>query len=394
LAFDSPLKNGIAVCQFNDFQLETRRPDEVPMKKSIIHLVAGARPNFMKVAPLWHALSAEAWCEPRIVHTGQHYDDRMSSQFFRDFDLPQAHYNLGVGSGTHARQTADVMVAYESICQSEPPDWVIVVGDVNSTVAAALVAKKLNLPVAHLEAGLRSGDRAMPEEINRLATDAIADLLWTPSADADENLLREGHDPQAVERVGNIMIDAFEMLRPVIESTATDHLSRHRPAHYAVATIHRPSNVDSASSLSAVVEALLHVNRDWPLVFPIHPRTVAALERFGLRQSLVDAGVTLLEPLGYTEFMALIRNARMVVTDSGGVQEETSYLGIPCFTLRENTERPVTVTQGTNKLVSPAGLVEAVRTVPDLCRRSIDLWDGKTALRVVESLRRHVVGSS
>lgn len=343
----------------------------------------------MKVAPLWHALSAESWCEPRIVHTGQHYDDRMSAQFFRDFRLPQAHYNLGVGSGTHARQTADIMVAYEEICQAERPDWVIVVGDVNSTVAAALVAKKLNMPVAHLEAGLRSGDRAMPEEINRLVTDAIADLLWTPSADADENLLREGHDPQAIELVGNIMIDAFEMLRPVIESTATDHLVRHPPGQYAVATIHRPSNVDSADSLSLVVEALLHVHREWPLVFPVHPRTNAALEQFGLKQSLLDAGVTLLEPLGYTVFMALVRNARMVVTDSGGVQEETSYLGIPCYTLRENTERPVTLTHGTNQLVSPAGLATAVRTVPQVHRRPIDRWDGRTAMRVVASIRRH-----
>lgn len=360
------------------------------MKAPIIHLVAGARPNFMKVAPLWHALTADSWCDSRIVHTGQHYDDRMSSRFFRDFKLPQAHYNLGVGSGTHAHQTADIMMAYEAICLSERPDWTVVVGDVNSTMATALVAKKLCIPVAHLEAGLRSGDRTMPEEINRLVTDSIADLLWTPSADADENLLREGHDRGSIERVGNIMIDAFEMLRPVIESTATDHLTRHPAATYAVATIHRPSNVDSPSDLSAVVEALMDVQQEWPVVFPVHPRTEAALERFDLRSRLLNAGVTLLEPLGYTEFMALVRNARLVVTDSGGIQEETSYLGIPCFTLRENTERPVTLSQGTNRLVSPATLVESVRTAPPVCRRAIEYWDGNTARRVVDSLRRHV----
>lgn len=358
------------------------------MKASIIHLVAGARPNFMKVAPLWHALSAEAWCQPRIVHTGQHYDDRMSACFFRDFRLPQADYNLGVGSATHARQTADIMVAYEDICLSGRPDWVIVVGDVNSTIAAALVAKKLNIKVAHLEAGLRSGDREMPEEINRLATDAIADVLWTPSPDADENLLREGHDLESIERVGNIMIDAFEMLRPVIEAASVDHLAPYPPLHYAVVTIHRPSNVDSESSLTSVVGALLQVQREWPIVFPIHPRTNCALERYGLRRSLLDAGVVLVDPLGYTDFMALVKNARMVITDSGGVQEETSYLGIPCFTLRENTERPVTLTLGTNRLVNPAILVDAVRSAPAVGHRKIELWDGKTAGRVVDSLRR------
>jgi UDP-N-acetylglucosamine 2-epimerase (non-hydrolysing) len=358
------------------------------MTPLIVHLVAGARPNFMKIAPLWHALSAESWCEPRIVHTGQHYDDRMSAQFFRDLSLPQAHYSLGVGSGSHAQQTADVMVAYEAICLAERPAWVVVVGDVNSTVAAALVAKKLCLPVAHLEAGLRSGDRSMPEEINRLATDAIADLLWTPSPDADENLLREGHPGTRVVRVGNIMIDAYEMLRPVIESIDVSQWVPWASSSYAVATIHRPSNVDLPEALQAVVQALILVQNALPVVFPVHPRTIAALERFGLRKQLTDAGVTLLEPLGYTEFMGLVRGARIVITDSGGVQEETSYLGIPCFTLRENTERPITISQGTNRLVKPSELVRLVLSAPPVRPSSIDLWDGHTAARVVDSLRR------
>lgn len=360
------------------------------MKPQIIHLVAGARPNFMKVAPLWHALSSESWCETRIIHTGQHYDDRMSSQFFRDLGLPQAHHNLGVGSGTHARQTADVMVAYEAICLADRPNWVIVVGDVNSTVAAALVAKKLCLPVAHLEAGLRSGDRSMPEEINRLATDAIADLLWTPSPDADENLVREGRPMECIVRVGNIMIDAYEMLRPAIEEIDVSKWAPQASDGYAVATIHRPSNVDQPEALLAVVKGLSQVQETLPVVFPVHPRTIAALERFGFRKQLADSGVKLLEPLGYTEFMALVRGARLVITDSGGIQEETSYLGIPCFTLRENTERPITITQGTNRLVKPTELVQAVLSAPPVRLSSIDRWDGRTAGRVVDSLRKNV----
>jgi UDP-N-acetylglucosamine 2-epimerase (non-hydrolysing) len=358
------------------------------MSKLIIHLVAGARPNFMKVAPLWHALNAEPWCEPRIVHTGQHYDDRMSAQFFRDLGLPQAHYNLGVGSGTHARQTADVMVAYEAICMTERPDWVVVVGDVNSTVAAALVAKKLCIPVAHLEAGLRSGDRSMPEEINRLATDAIADLLWTPSPDADANLLREGHSAEYVVRVGNIMIDAYEMLRPVIEAVDVSQWTSSAAGGYIVATIHRPSNVDRPDALRAVVSALIQVQAMHRVIFPVHPRTMAALERFALKEQLTDSGVSLTDPLGYTEFMALVRGARLVITDSGGIQEETSYLGIPCITLRENTERPITICQGTNRLAKPSELLQLVLAAPPVRPSSIDLWDGRTAARVLGSLRR------
>lgn len=357
------------------------------MNKPIIHLVAGARPNFMKIAPIWHALTAEAWCEPRIVHTGQHYDDRMSSQFFRDFQLPVAHYNLGVGSGTHAGQTAEVMVAYEKICQTHPPTFVIVVGDVNSTIAAALVAKKLKLPVAHLEAGLRSADRGMPEEINRLATDAISDLHWTPSPDADENLRMEGHNPKSIVRVGNVMIDAFELLRPAIESLTVETMTSHQRGCYAVATIHRPSNVDSKNELKMVVDALKKVHAIWPLVIPVHPRTKAALVQFGLEQSLIDAGVTLLDPLGYKEFMSLVMNSRLVITDSGGVQEETSYLGIPCYTLRSSTERPITITHGTNKLVTVGSLMEEISNVRDVHRQKIEFWDGQAAGRVVQSIR-------
>jgi len=343
----------------------------------------------MKIAPLWHALKNESWCQPVIIHTGQHYDTQMSAKFFHDLQLPEPDHNLGVGSGSHARQTADVMVAYEHVCLKERPEWVVVVGDVNSTLAATLVAKKLCLRVAHLEAGLRSGDRKMPEEINRLMTDAVADLLWTPSPDADDNLRHEGVSETRIERVGNIMIDAFEMLREVIESTNTSVFCSKPAGTYAVVTIHRPANVDSPETLASVMEALLEVQAELPLIFPVHPRTKLALERSGMEQRLLDSGITLLAPLSYIEFMALVRGARLVITDSGGLQEETSYLGIPCFTLRDNTERPITVTEGTNRLVRPEALGHAVHNAPNIAPRPIDLWDGHTATRVVGSLRRH-----
>lgn len=344
----------------------------------------------MKIAPLWHALQNEDWCRPVIIHTGQHYDERMSTHFFRDLGLPQPDYYLGVGSGTHARQTAEIMIGYETICLQQRPDWVVVVGDVNSTLAAALVAKKLQLPVAHLEAGLRSGDRSMPEEINRLMTDAVSDLLWTPSPDADENLRSEGVPESRIERIGNIMIDAYELQRPAIEAADISSFCPYSERSYGVATIHRPSNVDSSEVLSTIVDAFAAIQLQVPLVFPVHPRTKAALKESGLWERLYNAGLLLVEPLGYTEFMALVTRARFVITDSGGVQEETSYLGIPCFTLRENTERPITLCEGTNNLVRPEGLLDAVCNAQPLCWRPISLWDGNTAPRVVASLRRIV----
>lgn len=344
----------------------------------------------MKIAPLWHALGETSWCKPYIIHTGQHYDDNMSTSFFRDLNLSDPDYYLGVGSGSHALQTAEIMIAYDKVCDDLPPDWVVVVGDVNSTLAATLVAKKRNLPVAHLEAGLRSRDRSMPEEINRLMTDSVADILWTPSPDADENLRQEGVLQKRIERVGNIMIDTFDMLRPKIEATDLSSICPYPPREYGVVTLHRPSNVDSLGALKAIVDALILVQGGMPTVFPVHPRTEAALNNGKLDRRLSEAGIKLLKPLGYVQFMALVSNARLIITDSGGVQEETSYLGIPCFTLRENTERPITVSEGTNRLVCPAGLVDAVRGAPPVSPRPIELWDGRTSERVVTSLRRHI----
>ncbi|MCW5729131.1 MAG: UDP-N-acetylglucosamine 2-epimerase (non-hydrolyzing) [Alphaproteobacteria bacterium] len=361
------------------------------MKPVEVQLIAAARPNFMKVAPLYHALRQESWCQPILVHTGQHYDFNMSDAFFRDLMLPEPDHHLNVGSGTHAQQTGGVMIAYEKICQERRPDWVVVVGDVNSTVACALVGAKLGIPVAHLEAGLRSGDRRMPEEINRLATDAISDVLWTPSEDADRNLLREGVDPARIECVGNIMIDSYEMLRPRIEREELPGKLGLTRQGYVVVTLHRPSNVDDPRQLRELFEALGAIASSRHVVFPMHPRTRHRAREFDLLSLLEGrSDVTLTEPLGYVEFMSLVTGAAAVVTDSGGVQEETTYLGIPCLTLRENTERPVTVTHGTNRLVKPQMLQRAMAELPP--RRGDKppppLWDGRTAKRVAESLRR------
>jgi UDP-N-acetylglucosamine 2-epimerase (non-hydrolysing) len=365
-------------------------------KPVAIDLIAAARPNFMKVAPLYHALAKEPWCAPRIVHTGQHYDANMSDAFFADLGLPKPHVHLGVGSGGHGEQTGRVMIEYEKVCLSSRLDWIVVVGDVNSTLACALVGAKLRIPVAHLEAGLRSGDRRMPEEINRLATDAVCDLLWTPSQDGDEHLLREGVAREKIERVGNIMIDSFELLAPKIRAAGMPARLGLVPGKYGVVTLHRPSNVDDAAQLAAIVERLVNVAQRVPLVFPVHPRTRQRLKEFGLSGRLESAAATvrLTEPLSYIEFMSLVVDCRYALTDSGGVQEETSYLGIPCLTLRENTERPVTVTLGTNRLVTVATLERDVERALAVQRRApgaIPLWDGRTAERVVESLRRRCV---
>jgi len=360
------------------------------MTKKTIHLIAGARPNFMKIAPLWHALAACPWCRPVIVHTGQHYNANMSEQFFQDFAIDEPEYHLGVGSGTHAVQTASVMTAYDAIIEKDLPDLVVVVGDVNSTIAAALVASKRGIPLAHLEAGLRSYDRAMPEEINRILTDSIADILWTPSPDADENLRRENVSDSRIERVGNIMIDSFEMLRDKIEADTTAHELGLEAQGYGVVTLHRPSNVDDRSVLTSIVSMLCNLSADLPLAFPIHPRTHQALDKFDLTSLLENANIHLLEPLGYIQFMGLVSGSRLVITDSGGIQEETSYLGIPCLTLRANTERPITVTEGTNQLVTDDDLLARVKDVlagPKRKSTAIDLWDGHTASRILEHIK-------
>src|SRR3954463_14351255 len=355
-----------------------------------IHLIAAARPNFMKVAPLWHALAAEPGFEPVLVHTGQHYDANMSGAFFADLRLPEPDFHLGIGSGSHAEQTGGVMIAYEKVALNDRPDWLITVGDVNSTAACTLVGAKLGIPVVHLEAGLRSGDRSMPEEVNRLVTDVLADVLWTPSPDAEENLAAEGIAKARISRVGNIMIDSFELVRPAIAAADVPGEMKLARGGYGVVTLHRPSNVDDPAQLIRLVDALIDVQRTLPLVFPVHPRTAAKLRGALLDGRLARAGVKLVEPFPYVRFMSLVTGAAAAITDSGGIQEETTYLGIPCLTLRENTERPVTITDGTNRLVLPETLLlelDRALSSPREVRRP-ELWDGHTARRCVEDLRR------
>lgn len=361
------------------------------MPPQTIHLIAAARPNFMKVAPLYHALRAERWCTPKIVHTGQHYDPNMSDAFFADLQLPEPDHHLEVGSGTHAEQTGRVMIEYEKVCFAERPDWIVVVGDVNSTAACAMVGAKLCIPVVHLEAGLRSRDRTMPEEINRLVTDAIADLLWTPSPDADENLIAEGIAREKIDFIGNIMIDSYELQRTRIDADDTRERMGVRKGEYGVVTLHRPSNVDEREPLTNLMRELQRAARELPLIFAVHPRTRKKLEEFGLLAGLsANPRLRLTEPLGYVQFMSLVSGSRLAITDSGGVQEETTYLGIPCLTLRENTERPITVSEGTNRLARAETLLANVREALNgrwNVGRRPDRWDGKAAMRAVESLR-------
>ena len=357
-----------------------------------IHLIAAARPNFMKIAPLYHELKRRDGLEPIIVHTGQHYDLNMSDVFFKDFNLPEPHIHLGIGSGTHAQQTGNVMIAYEKVLMEKRPDLVVVVGDVNSTVAATLAAVKRGIKTAHLEAGLRSFDRTMPEEINRMVTDAIADILWTPSPDGDENLLNEGVPAERIERVGNIMIDSLEMLRSEIESQKTTADMGLDSGSYVLVTLHRPANVDHHDTLQALCKLLVDVSEKMPVLFPVHPRTASMLKKYGLTAMLEETnGVHLKEPLGYKDFMNLVMNAKLLLTDSGGIQEETTYLGIPCLTLRPNTERPVTITEGTNRLCTLADIAAMIEKVDSgnfPKGRIPDLWDGKTAQRVADSIER------
>lgn len=357
----------------------------------ICHIV-GARPNYMKVAPIMAEMARfPETFEQICVHTGQHYDAQMSDVFFTELGMPQPDYFLNVGSGTHAEQTARVMLAFEPVVLANRPDWVIVVGDVNSTLACALVCAKLGIPVAHVEAGLRSGDRTMPEEINRLVTDRLSDLLFTPSPDGDANLLREGVEPAKIHRVGNVMIDSLVRMLPAIEKSQALTTLGLQPANYLLVTLHRPGNVDQEETLRNFFETLNQLSEHIPVVFPMHPRTRARLEKAAIR---VSPAVRLTDPLGYIDFVALERSARLVLTDSGGVQEETTFLGVPCLTMRPNTERPVTVEVGTNQLVgASAGALQAA-VLAELERKDRpaaqvpELWDGAAAVRIVEVYRR------
>ena len=363
--------------------------------KPVIHLIVAARPNFMKIAPLYHKLKQLNLFDIVFVHTGQHYDINMSASFLKDLSLPKPDINLGIGSGTHAEQTGYVMVSYEKVLIENPPDWIVVAGDVNSTLACALTAKKLNLKVAHLEAGLRSYDRTMPEEINRIVTDALADVLWTPSEDADVNLRNEGIENSRIIRVGNMMIDSFEFLRNIIENqNIRGHLGL-RPKEYGIITLHRPSNVDSYYTLCPIISAIMELAEKTKLVFPLHPRTQRMASKYDLLPKLQkNENIVLVEPLRYVEFMNLVIQSQFVITDSGGIQEETTYLNIPCMTLRKNTERPITCSQGTNKLVNYDDLnicYEEILKGKWSHGRKPELWDGNTAIRVVNSLESLMV---
>ncbi len=355
--------------------------------------VVGARPNFMKVAPLLEEMARYPDLEPLLVHTGQHYDARMSDLFFQELGIREPDHYLGVGSGTHAQQTGQIMQALEPLCLELQPALVLVVGDVNSTLAAALVAAKACIPLAHVEAGLRSFDRTMPEEVNRIVTDALAELLFTTEEDAAGNLLREGVAPDRIHFVGNVMVDTLLKQRPRAEALGIPARFGLEARGYAVLTLHRPSNVDDPDVLRGIVEALATLQATIPIVFPAHPRTVQRLGALG-----VDAsgwpGLRIVEPLGYLEFLGLMAAARLVLTDSGGLQEETTALGIPCLTLRENTERPITVTRGTNRVIgtAPERIVLETRRLLDTRSEAGDrprppLWDGHAAERIVRAIR-------
>ena len=356
--------------------------------------VVGARPNFMKVAPIVAAMKQRPeQFQPLVVHTGQHYDAAMSDSFFFDLNLPQPDMHLGVGSASHAAQTAAVMERFEPVVLQEKPDWVLVVGDVNSTLACALVCVKLGVKVAHVEAGLRSRDRTMPEEINRLLTDQIADLLLTPSHDADTNLFAEGIPPERIRFVGNVMIDSlFQNLERARRSQVRSQLGVAN-TDYAVLTLHRPSNVDSETTFAPILAALETITQTVPVIFPVHPRTRKTIAELGLTDRVASIKkLRLIDPLGYLDFLSLYSGARLVLTDSGGIQEETTALGIPCLTLRENTERPITVELGTNVVVGTDTnrIVTAARAALNGAAKKtahqLPLWDGHASERILDAL--------
>ncbi len=362
-----------------------------------ITCIVGARPNFMKVAPILNAAAQRADLRCTLIHTGQHYDERMSTLFFQELELPRPDVYLGVGAGSHAAQTARVMTAFDEVLDHSPTDVVLVVGDVNSTLACALVASKRGVTVAHVEAGLRSGDRRMPEEINRILTDQISDYLFTTERLADQNLQAEGIPAERIHFVGNVMIDTLLRHRERARQSS-DILRRleQTPGQYAVCTLHRPSNVDTPAAAENTLRAVEMLTERLPVVWPMHPRTRAKLEQFGEMDRIRGwQRVQILEPLGYLDILALMDQARLVFTDSGGLQEETTALGVPCLTFRENTERPITVTDGTNQLIGldPNRLALALDDVLSgrfSAGRMPELWDGRAAERILSVLQQHV----
>jgi UDP-N-acetylglucosamine 2-epimerase (non-hydrolysing) len=362
-----------------------------------IFLIVGARPNFMKMAPLYFALAKTRNLMPTIVHTGQHYDYAMSQAFFEDLELPEPHHFLGTSSGSHAEQTARIMVEFEKVLLGDHADLVVVFGDVNSTLACSLTAKKLLVPVAHVEAGLRSRDETMPEEINRRVTDTISDLLFTPSPDGDENLIAEGVKKNRIHRVGNIMIDSLVTILSRIgreqESQIVERWNL-RQRQYVLVTLHRPSNVDEPNSLRRILEYLNRLSEAVPVVFPMHPRTKKNIAAFGIDIPLRPS-FQIVDPVRYREFITLEKNARFILTDSGGIQEETTFLKLPCLTLRPNTERPITISEGTNELADLDSVEEKSRRILSgdwKPGKSPDLWDGRTAERIVKVLTRYNQG--
>lgn len=357
----------------------------------IINIV-GARPNLVKIAPLLREMRRQERIEPLLVHTGQHYDQKLSNIFFQQMNISEPDFNLDVGSGSQAWQTAEILKRIEPVLMDHSPDLVLVVGDVNSTVAASLAAAKLGIPIAHVEAGLRSFDRSMPEEINRVVTDALADHLFVTEKDAVENLLKEGRPRERIYFVGNVMIDALEQFLPVAQKSRVAEelglVSNGNLQSFGLVTLHRPSNVDSSLTLASLMRALDSVADMVPLIFPVHPRTRQKLSQLGIKD---NAKLRLIDPLGYLEFICLLSHARIVLTDSGGVQEETTALRIPCLTLRENTERPVTVTRGTNHIVGqdPEKIKTKAREILNGNGKQgerPELWDGHAAERIVELL--------
>jgi UDP-N-acetylglucosamine 2-epimerase (non-hydrolysing) len=362
--------------------------------KKILNIV-GARPNFMKVAPLHRAFGQSANIESKIVHTGQHYDAKMSDVFFNQLELPKPHYFLGIGGGSHAQQTAKIMIEFEKVAEAEQPDLVLVVGDVTSTIACALVASKMHIPIAHVEAGLRSGDRRMPEEINRILTDSISDLLFVTEQAGIDNLKREGVPAEKVFMVGNCMIDSLVHYRA--KAQTMDVLSQfgYHKNDYVLMTMHRPANVDTPEGLASILQIIADTTQHRKVLFPIHPRTRSNIEKFGLQSKLeAISGLTLTEPQGYLEFLNLMENAALIVTDSGGIQEETTYLQVPCLTFRDSTERPSTVEIGTNQLLADLNPATVYSKVAEILSGKAKkgaippLWDGHAAERIAGILEK------